>query len=218
MDERIISAVIGAVVVALGWMVGAFRERSRAEYFRSERIRDVQRALYAEIRAYLEVLRRDQLDSYRVEMVARMQSKDSKGNDFIPLIPIESNDTVFRAIVSDIHILPRSSIDPVVLYYSQLNVITAMIEDLRSDAFRQMDTERRIRMYSDYIDLKKEALELGEEALVMIETYAKGGSQEVRALQAERRKNIIENNRQDVQSWIDAEDVSNRGADPSGRL
>jgi hypothetical protein len=114
------------------------------------------------------------------------------GEDYVPLVPTEKNDTIFQAIVADIHVLPRTSIDPVVLYYSQIASIAAMSEDIRSDAFRQMNVERRIRMYSDYIELKKEAIVLGEEAMLMIATYADGGRGAVEKLEQKRRKDRVQ--------------------------
>lgn len=189
-DSRTISAFIGAIVVLVGWFFTFYRERSARRSNRNERIRDVQRALFAEIRAYLAVLKRDHLDLYRTDMIARMRGKDGNGKAFIPLIPTERNDTIFRAIVADIHILPRSSIDPVALYYSQLAAISALIADLRSPEYREMDTERRIRMYSDYIDMKKEAIVLGDEAMLMIATYAAGGQKAVGVLKTDRLAEI----------------------------
>ena len=35
--------------------------------------------------------------------------------DFFPVIPTEHNDALFRAIIGDIHVLPRDTVDPVVL-------------------------------------------------------------------------------------------------------
>lgn len=185
-DSRTISALIGAVVVLIGWFFTFYRERLARKSERKERIRDVQRAIYAEIRAYVAVLHRDELDVYRNNMIEKMRGKDGKGRDFIPLIPQERNDLIFRAIVNEIHILPRSSIDPVALYYSQLSAISALIEDLRSSDFRDLDRGRRIQMYSDYIDMKKEALDLGEEAMLMIATYASGGRAAVANLNSSR--------------------------------
>ena len=186
-DSRTISALIGAFVVLVGWLFTFYRESHARQMSRKERIRDVQRALYAEIRAYVAVLKRDQLDDYREDMIEKMRGKDGKGRDFIPLIPRERNDMMFRAIVNEIHILPRSSIDPVALYYSQLAAIAALIDDLRSPEFKDMDRARRIQMYSDYIDMKKEALDLGEEAMLMIATYASGGRDAVVSLNAKRQ-------------------------------
>lgn len=186
-DSRTISALIGAIVVLIGWFFASYRERRQRKFSRQERIRDVQRAIYAEIRAHIAALKRDELDEYRNNMIEKMRGKDGKGRDFIPLIPSERNDMIFKAIVNEIHILPRSSIDPVALYYSQLSAISALIDDLRSPEFKDMDRGRRIQMYSDYIDMKKEALDLGEEAMLMIATYARGGRDAIISLNATRQ-------------------------------
>lgn len=202
-DPRIVSAMIGAAVVALGWFISGFRERLRVRTQRGERVSDVQRALFAEVRAYIEVLKRDNLDAYEQAMIARMEA-DAK---FIPLIPTEDNDTIFRSIVADIHVLPRSSIDPIVLYYSQLNAISAIISDLRSKAYAELSVSRRIAMYRDYISLKREAIDLGDYALDMLTAYAKGGEAEVARAQQEARKSDVNLMKTDVQAWLNSRGV-----------
>ncbi|MDO5606429.1 MAG: hypothetical protein Q4G25_14835, partial [Paracoccus sp. (in: a-proteobacteria)] len=116
-------AVIAGLFVAIGWWVVAWQSRLRDAKMRAERVRDVQRALFAEIRAYLAVLERDQIAEYGGNIAARIEAEPG----YFPVIPTEHNDAIFRAIVGEIHVLPRDTIDPVVLYYSQLNAIAAMI-------------------------------------------------------------------------------------------
>lgn len=61
--------------------------------------------------------------------------------------------------------LPEPVIAPVMAYYNQVFAVEAMIEDLRSDLFHNMDQVQRIAMYTDYIALKQEALVRGEIAM-----------------------------------------------------
>lgn len=164
------SAVIAGLFIATGWWVVALQNRRRDAKLRAERVRDVQRALYAEIRAYLAVLRRDHIEEYGAEIAHRIETE----RGYFPVIPTEHNDAIFRAIVSELHILPRDTVDPVVLYYSQLNAISAMIADLRALDTVKIGTGRAAAMYRDYISMKLGAIELGEGALAAIQSNVDG--------------------------------------------
>jgi len=176
-DVRVRQAMIAGAVVAAGWVITFLLQEYRFYRERRERMNDVQKALYAEIRAYLEgQLKRDDLQVYGSEMVARMRDAADEGVDYVPLIPTETNDMIFKAIVPEIHILPRISIDPVVVYYSQISAIHAIIHDLRSEAYQALHVDRRIAMYQDYISLKQEAITLGEDALKVMERVSRYGA------------------------------------------
>lgn len=154
-------AVIAGVFLAAGWWVVAWQNRRRDDRLRAERVRDVQRALFAEIRAYLAVLQRDDVAAYGARIAERIISEPG----YFPVIPSEKNDAIFNAIVGEIHVLPRDTVDPVVLYYSQLNAIVAMIADLRTLDLARIGPERAASMYRDYIAMKVEAMEMGYSAL-----------------------------------------------------
>ncbi len=198
-DARIWQAVVGGGFVALSWLLNGWRNRRDAQRGRAERLRDVHKAIYAEIKAYVVVLNRDDLDDYAQAMVARMRQGEPGGGEFIPFIPIERNETVFRAIVGEIHVLPRATIDSVVLYYSQLEAISALVEDMRSDAFVAIGVERRVKMYLDYINMKKMALEIGEVCLEVIAAYASGGKDAAQAIVIKRKESAAtEKGRDDI--------------------
>lgn len=163
-------AIIAGLFVAIGWWVVAFQNRRRAAELRAERVRDVQRALFAEIRAYLAVLRRDDVAAYGARIMERILTEPG----YFPVIPTERNDAIFRAIVGEIHVLPRDTVDPVVLYYSQLNAIAAMIDDLRVLDVAKIGPERAAGMYRDYISMKVEAIEMGDNALEAIRANIDG--------------------------------------------
>lgn len=163
-------AVIAGLFVALGWLVVAWQSRRRDAMLRAERVRDVQRALFAEIRAYLAVLQRDDVGSYGVMISERILTE----RGYFPVIPTERNDAIFRAIVGDIHVLPRDTVDPVVLYYSQLNAIVAMIDDLRALDVEKIGPDRAAAMYRDYISMKVEAVGMAQTALESIRNNMDG--------------------------------------------
>lgn len=158
------AALIAGLFLAAGWWVVAWQGRRRDAKLRAERVRDVQRALFAEIRAYLAVLRRDDVGSYGEGIRQRILTEPG----YFPIIPTERNDAIFHAIVGEIHVLPRDTVDPIVLYYSQLNAIAAMISDLRELDVAKIGAERAAAMYRDYISMKLEALEMGDHALTAI--------------------------------------------------
>ncbi|MDO5657982.1 MAG: hypothetical protein Q4G36_06630 [Paracoccus sp. (in: a-proteobacteria)] len=157
-------ALIAGLFVVAGWWVVHFQNRRREAALRAERVRDVQRALFAEIRAYVSALMRDDLESYGDEIATRIETEPG----FFPTIPTEANDAVFRAILKDIHVLPRDTIDPIILYYTQLHRIGAAISDLRAVDVEKIGAERASALYLDYIALRIEALELGQQVLAAI--------------------------------------------------
>ena len=165
-------ATVAGAFVAAGWLVNGWQNRRVAASLRDERLRDVHRALYAEIGTNVANLGSVAgLEAERQTIDGRMHADPG----FVPFIPRERDDRVFEALVKDIHILPRSSIDAVVAYYVQIGRIAALAEDMRSDGFRSLEQDRRILMYGDYIAMKKQSLLYGEHAKVMINAYANGG-------------------------------------------
>lgn len=163
-------AVIAGAFLAIGWWVVALQNRRRDANLRAERVRDVQRALFAEIRAYLAVLRRDDIAAYGEQIRDRILTDPG----YFPVIPTERNDAIFRAIVGEIHVLPRDTVDPIVLYYGQLNAIAAIIQDLRELDVARIGAERAANIYRDYISMKLEALQLGDHALEAIRANIDG--------------------------------------------
>lgn len=157
-------AVIAGLFLSVGWWVVHWQGRARDATLRAERVRDVQRALFAEIRANVAALKRLDLADYGERIATRIETEPG----FFPTIPTESNDAIFRAILGDIHVLPRDTIDPLVLYYSQLNVIGAAIADLRVLDPARVGPERAADLYRDYIDFRLEALKLGQLAMIAI--------------------------------------------------
>lgn len=173
-DARIWQAVIAGAFVASGWVYNGWQNRREAARLRAERLRDVHRALYAEIGTTLANLWGD--DNLR-DQADRMIRKMREDPDFVPFIPREHGDFVYDAIVAEIHILPRRTIDPIVAYYSQIKAIAAHAEDMRGDGFRALVQDRRIEMYSDYVAMKDQLLQFGIYATKMIAAFSEGGNE-----------------------------------------
>ena len=171
-DPRLWQAVIAGLFVAAGWVYNGWRNRRDAARLREERIRDVHRALFAEIGAYLDSIGSlEALQQGHDRIAARMRAEP----DFVPFHPTEEPDRVYRAIIGEIHVLPRTSIDVVVAFYGQLAAIGAFIEDMRSERFAALSVERRLAIYDDYIRLKTRAFQYGNAALALIDAYTRGG-------------------------------------------
>ena len=160
-DPRVQQAVVAGVFVAVGWVFNGYQNRKRERRRRLERMQDVQTALIAEIDHYIVTLKQFDLSASWSRIVTAMEDDMS----YIPVVPSERNDAIFSALIAEIHVLPEPVIQPVVGYYNQVFAVDAIIDDLRSDLFREMDQIQRIGMYTDYIALKQEALARGEVAL-----------------------------------------------------
>lgn len=181
-DPRVQQASVAGLVLATGWFMGFLLREASQLLDRRERLRDAHRALYAEIQHNLDNLgRAEDLEAYRDGMLARME----EGDGFVPFIPRERKDTVFRAIVQNIQVLPQASIDPIVGYYSQLAALETLIDDMRGETFKTMSPRRRAEIYSDYIALKLQALVYGRHALRMIDAFARGGARAARRIETE---------------------------------
>ena len=167
-NSRTQQAAIAALMVASGWFAGFMLREISQQIGRTERLRDLHRALYSEIQHNLDNLgSEDDLKAHAEKMLARME----EGDGFVPFIPRERNDTVFQAVVGDLHILPRTSIDPVVRYYSQLAALDAMVEDTRGETFKEISPRRRGEIYSDYIALRMRLVEFGTDGNTRITEY-----------------------------------------------
>lgn len=160
MDERVVSALIGAAVVVLGWLISHRRDRVAERRQRREKVIDIQRALLAEIAAHVHQLEQNRLEEHKAEMLARMESDP----DFLVMVPGETHATVFRALLPDIHLLPGPVVEPVTLYYSQIITVANLAEDIRSERYAAIGPERRARMYGHFIDMKIEARRMGRVA------------------------------------------------------
>lgn len=163
----IIAAGIAAVVNVLGWIVAGKRDRRANELRRQERQLDISTALFAEIVHYRDALAFFDLDAQWESVVSEMEADET----YVPFIPSERNDTIFQAIVGEIHILPQPVIQPVARYYNQVFAIEAIIEDLRSPAFAAELSAKRISVYTDYISLKKQALIDGDSAIAALSQH-----------------------------------------------
>lgn len=187
LDVRIYQALIAGAVVALGWMVNGHRNRKEARDRREERLRDLHRALYAEIVVHvLNMGSVEQIEAAKQAQVAKMLKTAS----FKPFLPRQKRDQVFQSFLPEIHILPRTSIDPVVAFYSVIGLISRLEEDMGGERFAKLPKTARAAIYSDYMDLLNQSVTLGQFSLQVIETYSRKGEAAAKSLVDETRSNI----------------------------
>jgi len=163
----IIAAAIAAMVNVLGWFVASLRDRRADDRRRREKQDDMATALMAEIAHYRDALTFFDLDEVWENVAEEMADNE----DYMPFIPSERNDTIFRAFLAEIHILPEDVIQPVTRYYNQVFAIDAVISDLRSAAFKAEPYRTRFAVYTDYISLKKQALVDGDSAIAALSAH-----------------------------------------------
>ncbi|KMK67686.1 hypothetical protein [Puniceibacterium sp. IMCC21224] len=178
-DPRLWQALIAGLVIATGWLTTAIFAELGKRRTRAERLRDYHKALFAEIQDTLSAFYGEgQAQGDSDALLARMQADA----EFVPLIPRESHDRVFSALLEEIEVLPRQTIDAVVSYYSLITSIMALAEDMRGDTFRTITQDRRIQMYLDYVGMRQRAYQFGEYTLRLINAYSTGGAIAAEAL------------------------------------
>lgn len=195
-----LAAMIAGGFLALGWVFTHWLTIRRDRAQRAERVRDVQGALYAEIRVYTDTLESQRLPHYG----AQVEGQILRQPGFFPVIPTENNDRIYAAIVDEIHVLPFKVVDPVVRYYHQLSVIGVMIADLRALDAAKVGPERAARMYRHYIEMKIEAIDLGNDAKLFLHTHLTGGNAAVAELSGAHEKARLAQTKAGLETWIAA--------------
>lgn len=130
-------------------------ELERDDARRTERVRDVQLALRADIKIVASLLRTIDFDTQR-KMGANLILKGA-GDDppYTPFVPRPSAALIWQSISKDIPILPQSVIESVVLFYDQRETLRLFVEDLRSDRFLALDAKRKAAMLGDYVEMQR---------------------------------------------------------------
>ena len=171
-DPRVSQALIGGAFLAAGWVVSAWAGRRAAAQARAARVADLQRALLAEIGTSLANLGSESRIAEETGIIlARMRAEPG----FVPFIPRERANAVYAAALEDIALLPGVTVEPVVAFYAQAAALAALAEDMRAPAFVRLAPERRLRVYEDYAEMKRQALLFGQAAVHLIQVHARDG-------------------------------------------
>ena len=151
-DPRVQQALVGGAFLALEWVVSAWAGRRAAARERAERVRDLQRALLAEIGTALANLGGEKrITEETGAILARMRSDPG----FVPFIPRERPNAVWEEAVGEVALLPQVTIAPIVAFYAQAAALAALAEDMRAPAFAHLAPERRLTVYEDYAAMKR---------------------------------------------------------------
>lgn len=185
LDERLWQALIAGVVIATGWLATAiFAEVERAAH-KAERTRDAHKALFAEIRDVCAAYWSEGEASVEATALRERMRADP---GFVPFIPREAHGRIYGAMLDQIDVLPRQTIDAIVAFYSLVSSVEALAEDMRGDRYAGLEPERRIAIYHDWTRMRDRAFGFGQRALQLIEAYSKGGREA-----AERRARALSN-------------------------
>lgn len=151
---------------ALGWYMSHRNALALREEERASRMWDYREALRAEILAFKEHQSRRFGDiNAAIEKIHESFVGETAELPFVPFVPSQKHNDVFEAISGNIHILPGQTIGPVVAYYQQIRSIELLSQDMRSEAYANLPTERREAVLRDYLGINAHALTLADEAL-----------------------------------------------------
>jgi hypothetical protein len=161
--SAVVAVVISSLVTILGWYATHRSERMMEVARRQERIQDIQTALLADIRSTNHRFQEVDLDEHLRQVVALIEHGDERDR-YTPFVPKEPGSLLWSSIAQEVHILPNEVIEPVVIFFSQLETIRYFVEDLRSDQFATLESGRKIAMFQDYVRMMKYLVQLAEEA------------------------------------------------------
>ena len=162
----IVAAVISSVVSAFGWYVSYRTSVGLDRHRRREKVRDFQVALRAEIRSELH----DLLAHDQEALLSRIKANYARDAGFSVRVPNPARHAVFEALVGELHLLPETVIDPVILYYRQRDIIEKFVVDLRMPDFSELRPDRQLAMYTDYLELRRHLGELAEIAVLALDS------------------------------------------------
>jgi len=162
-ESAVIAVVISSLVTVAGWYATHRSERVLEAARRRERVQDIQTALLADIRSTTNRFQVADPDQHLERVVALFRSASPDGS-YTPFVPREPGSLLWSSIAAEVHILPTDVIEPVVLFFSQLETIRFFVDDLRSERYAELEQARKIAMFEDYVKMSKYLVHLGREA------------------------------------------------------
>ncbi|MDS9468435.1 hypothetical protein RGQ15_12740 [Paracoccus sp. MBLB3053] len=204
-------AVIAGLFLSAGWWVVALQNRRRDAKLRVDRVDDMQRALLAEVRAHVVSLERQMREGNYEALLDRIAQGDTA-----LIMQHGGNDRIFKAVLPEIHLLPGSVIDPVVIYYRLIAVMDAMADSIRRTA--RASADRAGEMMLDYILLSEETREAGLDVLEILTASLKGGDAQVQAMLESQQEAAVQQIRQNLSQELGEmrDRLNRRSSDRSG--
>jgi hypothetical protein len=161
--SAVVAVVISSLVTVAGWYATHRSERMLEAARRQERIQDIQTALLADIRSTSHRFRQIDLDQHLTDMLAQIGGA-SEGRDYTPFVPGEPGSLLWSSVAHEVHILPNDVIEPVVLFFSQLETVRYFVDDLRSERYAAVNRARKAAMYDHYVRMMKYLVQLADDA------------------------------------------------------
>lgn len=155
--------LVTGFIALLTWLGSQWMQRRRDRAARREKVADIETALLAEIRSYRHGYAGVDWSEYLSDVTSRMRSS-AAGSSFVPFVPKEPESQLWASVAREVHVLPIEVIDPIVLFFSQLETLRGLSEDLRGDRYWSLDTSRQVAMYEDYIARRRYSVQLAQEA------------------------------------------------------
>ena len=162
-QSAVVAVIISSVVTIAGWYATHQSERKLEAARRRERIQDIQTALLADIRSTSNRFQIVDPDLHLERVATLIRSAPGDGG-FTPFVPREPGSLLWSSVAAEVHILPTDVIEPVVLFFSQLETIRYFVDDLRSDRYVQLEPARKIAMFQDYVRMSKYLVQLAKDA------------------------------------------------------
>lgn len=166
-NADVMRALIAGSALAAGWIVTFAIQELRNEQQRLSRQVEMLIALRAEALDYLQDVGRDDIASEAEETAAKIERGDGQ-TPFQPFIPTAKRLAVFAALSGDLPLLRQDCLAPIVAFFTQVEDVHAMSQDMQREDYRSLPADRRARMYRHFAQMRKEAEELGFDAVAAI--------------------------------------------------
>ena len=165
LGPAIIAAIISSIVTAFGWLVNYRTSLGIEKERRKEKVRDFQIALRAEIRSELHHLNEENL----LADLKVIEGRYAKSKTYSVFVLGIAPHLVFKSLIGEIHLLPETVIDPLIIYMRQRQLIEQTAEEMRSERFLKATQQHQLEMYRDFIRLHVHLKSLAEDALKAID-------------------------------------------------
>lgn len=167
-------ALIAGTVIATGWLATFVANEYQRARQRDTTQQDVLLALRSEVFTIVEKLDKNAITDGAAKVQERIREAGDKAPGaavdpaYYPFSASESPATVYQSVSGSISVLEADTLEPVLRFYAAFSELTAMVEDTRSEPFRALVAERRIRMHKELTAHRKATLYWGLRAIATI--------------------------------------------------
>ncbi|MEO0358097.1 MAG: hypothetical protein AAF386_07340 [Pseudomonadota bacterium] len=163
-DDGIKRALIAAVIVAAGWIVGFVTRELQRTSERNERQADLIRALSNEIEVIVALNARVDWEE-RVEGLAQEFQKDMRYQTFILY---DHQATILNRVVAQVEVLTDSQIPPVMAFFQLVDRLQQLADRMRTDDFKSLPGDRRRDIAILYHRLQAKLVTQGNDTLTAL--------------------------------------------------